>query len=426
MLCKRITIRLKRNVILWSRNGFEKLENIANTISFKKKEKHLKAFVYLASETEITTLQNIKNSYLPLSDATLAVKDLFDVKGMPTTYGSPIYVDNIATETAEVVTLAQLAGAKVIGKTVTTEFATYKPGPTTNPQNTDYTPGGSSSGSAAAVGGGLVSHALGTQTAGSVIRPAAFCGVIGFLPSMGLVSRKGLKVVSPTLDRVGVFTSSVKDAETITSVITGLPRNNWKNTRPCHIGFFSDSTWLDADAATKKTLFAFKGEVERSEDLVVDLGEGQKLFDLMKAQSDIMQYEVVRSLKKELTNHPDLISDELKAYCSGGLAISVSQYTAALEIGNSGRKWAAALFERVDVIASPSARTLPLKTLASTGDPFINRAWSLLYLPCITLPTGQIQSGLKSAVQLIGAFEKDTELLSIASRFETKISAIGL
>ena len=169
------------------------------SVSFQVVEEALKAFVHLAADVDIAASSQSFESDVPLTRATLAVKDLFDVQGMPTTCGSPIYEGQIATQTAEVVRRAEKAGVKVVGKTVTTEFATFKPGPTTNPQNAAYTPGGSSSGSAASVGAGLVSHGIGTQTAGSIIRPAAYCGVVGYLPTMGSVSRKGLKVVSPSL-----------------------------------------------------------------------------------------------------------------------------------------------------------------------------------------------------------------------------------
>ncbi|MBU2982011.1 amidase [Lentibacter algarum] len=386
---------------------------------FEATEATLRAFVFIAPERSEPT-----ETDLPLAGCTLAVKDLFDVQGMPTSYGSPIYADRIATQTADAVKRAQAAGATVVGKTVTTEFATFKPGPTTNPQNPAYTPGGSSSGSAAAVGAGLVSHAIGTQTAGSVIRPAAFCGVVGFLPSMGLVSRDGLKVVSPTLDRIGVFARSVTGAHDLAAVIADLPATGRSNTGPNRVGFFADDTWSDADSATRNAMRALRDTVTATGDVIVDLGDGRRIHDLIATQSDLMQCEVARSLAPELRNHADLISDQLTAYCEAGAKLSDAQYAAACQIGEAGRAWIADLFETVDVIASPSARTLPPLMQDGTGDPYVNRAWSLLNVPCITMPTAPHDSGLKGAIQLVGGIGQDLHLISIAELYEERVLLI--
>ncbi|MEM5500390.1 amidase [Ahrensia kielensis] len=393
--------------------------------TFRDVERELKAFVHLSPELDTTVVLGELASPVLMSEATLAVKDLFDVQGMPSSYGSPIYANNIASVTAEIVRRAEKAGVMIAGKTVTTEFATFKPGPTCNPQNFEYTPGGSSSGSAASVGAGLVSHGIGTQTAGSVIRPAAFCGVVGFLPTMGCVSRDGLKVVSPSLDRVGVFGRSVLAAKDLSVVIADLPNYVQGNAEPKRIGFFDDETWFEADNYTQNGIKEFKSKVQKAGDVVVDLGSGQKLFELINAQCVVMGYEVVRTLESELKLHGNLISDELSAYCLEASKITSTRYAAALEVGQAGRFWIESIFNGIDAIASPSAKTLPPKTLASTGDPYINRAWSLLYSPCITLPTSPLYDNLKGAVQLVGGFGQDLKLLNIAAQYEDVISRIG-
>nr|WP_285895555.1 amidase [Epibacterium ulvae] len=393
--------------------------------SFVEVETQLKAFVHVSADVDTSApLSEIRPS-APISDATLAVKDLFDVQGMPTSCGSPIYVNTIATKTAEVVRRAQDAGVKVMGKTVTTEFATFKPGPTANPQNMAYTPGGSSSGSAASVGAGMVSHGIGTQTAGSVIRPAAYCGIVGFLPTMGAISRDGLKVVSPSLDRVGVFGRSVEAVRTLSAAVADLRQGADTKNGPKRIGFFSDDTWEDADSFTQDTLLQFKAKVQQSGDIVVDLGNGQKLFDLIDAQCDVMGYEVIHALAHELTNHSDLISDQLNAYCKDAAEITAEKYAAAIEVGQAGRAWIETLFANLDAIASPSAKTLPPRGLASTGDPYVNRAWSLLYTPCITLPASPLNDNLKGAVQLVAGFGQDQKLLDLAEQYQTCVAKIG-
>ncbi|MDO6732898.1 amidase [Marinovum sp. 2_MG-2023] len=397
----------------------------SKTVSFEEVEAHLKAFVHLADDLDLSAVPAKTQDDLPLSQATLAVKDLFDVQGMPTGCGSPIYTGAVANQSAEVVRRAERAGVKIAGKTVTTEFATFKPGPTTNPQNMAYTPGGSSSGSAASVGAGLVSHGIGTQTAGSVIRPAAYCGVVGFLPTMGSVSRTGLKVVSPSLDRVGVFARSVSAVRRLGEEIADLPVFASLDEGPKRIGFFDDATWAEADSYTQDTLRSFKAKVREDGEIVVDLGNGQRLFDLIDAQCDVMAYEVLKSLEHELTNHSALISDQLRTYCQEAANITADQYAGALEVGQAGRLWMEALFADLDAIASPSAKTLPPKGLGSTGDPYVNRAWSLLYLPCITLPTAPLHNNLKGAVQLVAGFGQDQRLLDLAARFEPGMAQIG-
>ncbi len=398
----------------------------SENMSFASREKTLKAFVHIADDVDTSANCAEGNATVPLSKATLAVKDLFDVAGMPTGFGSPIYDGNTPVTTAEAVCRAKSAGVKVVGKTVTTEFATFKPGPTVNPQNSAHTPGGSSSGSAASVGAGLVSHGIGTQTAGSVIRPAAYCGVVGFLPTMGCVSRNGLKVISPSLDRAGVFGRSVQAVSDLAGVIADLPKIAKSADAPRRIGFFEDETWADADSATQQTLQAYKSKVAEAGDVVVNLGNGKILLDLIQAQSDVMGFEALNSLEDELTNHEALISDQLSAYCAEAAGITPEKYATALEFGQAGRVWIETLLANLDAIASPSAKTLPPATLASTGDPYVNRAWSLLHTPCITLPTAPLQNNLKGAVQLVAGFGQDLNLLEIAKQHEMRVAEIGL
>jgi Asp-tRNA(Asn)/Glu-tRNA(Gln) amidotransferase A subunit family amidase len=241
----------------------------------------------------------------PLHGIPIAVKDLIDTADMPTAYGSPIYRSHRPAADASCVALARAAGAVVLGKTVTTEFATFTPGKTANPRNLAHTPGGSSSGSAAAVADGMAPLAFGTQTAGSVIRPGAFCGSIAYKPSFGLINRAGVKPLADSLDTIGVFAGSVEDAAFFVGVLTERPalRQLAIPQRAPHFGLYRTPVWDKAEPPTAAALDVARTALERAGAAVTELPIAPEHEGLSEAQDTIMWFETVRGLAYERLEH---------------------------------------------------------------------------------------------------------------------------
>jgi Asp-tRNA(Asn)/Glu-tRNA(Gln) amidotransferase A subunit family amidase len=234
----------------------------------------------------------------PLHGVPIAVKDVIDTADMPTAYGSPIYRGHRPAADASCVALARAAGAVVLGKTVTTEFATFTPGKTANPRNPAHTPGGSSSGSAAAVADGMAPLAFGTQTAGSVIRPGAYCGCIAYKPSFGLINRGGVKPLADSLDTIGVFARSVEDAAFFAGVLTERPalRHLAVPQQAPRFGLYRTPVWDQAEPATAVALDAARAALERGGAVVAELQIAPEHEGLAEAQDTIMWFETVRAL----------------------------------------------------------------------------------------------------------------------------------
>jgi Asp-tRNA(Asn)/Glu-tRNA(Gln) amidotransferase A subunit family amidase len=345
----------------------------------------------------------------------LGVKDLFDTADAPTAYGSPIYAGHRPAADAAAVALCREAGALVLGKTVTTEFAYFHPGPTRNPRNLAHTPGGSSSGSAAAVAAAMLPLALGTQTAASIIRPAAYCGVVGYKPSAHRVPRAGVKSLSETLDTVGGFGRSVRDVALLGAVLTGDARllADFDGSAP-RIGLCATPDWRDADddvgAAWVRARALLAPQAAALSDAVWPAGMG----DLVALQKAIMAHEMARALAHERLRHGAALSPRLLALFDEGLAISGEQHAANLAQVRASRRIADAGFERYDVLLCPSTTgEAPVGTEA-TGDPLFCRGWTLLGLPCVHLPFASGRNGLPVGLQLVGRRGEDHRLLAAA------------
>jgi len=350
----------------------------------------------------------------PLHGLPIGVKDLFDTADLATSYGSAIYAGHRPAIDAASVALCREAGAVVMGKTVTTEFAYFQPGPTRNPHNPLHTPGGSSSGSAAAVADRMLPLALGTQTAGSIIRPAAYCGVVGYKPSHGLVSGAGVKSLSQTLDVVGGFGRSVRDVGLLGSVLTGDARlaSLGESAAP-RIGLFQTPAWPQADADTQRAwelaTKALASHTEACQDAALppDFGE------LIQLQKEVMAFEMARALSHERLRHRARLSERLLALLDEGMAIAGATHTSHLARTADWRLRIDALFERHDVLLTPSA-TGEAPAGMATGDPLFCRSWSLLGLPSVHLPFTAGAKGLPIGLQLVGRFGADHELLAAA------------
>ena len=353
----------------------------------------------------------------PLYGMSVGVKDIIDVAGMPTGCGTPIYAGHIAKQDAGCVAFAKAAGAVIIGKTATTELAGTFPAKTRNPQNLDHTPGGSSSGSAAAVAAGMVRIAIGTQTAGSVIRPAAYCGVVGFKPTFGLVSRTGVKVQSETLDTVGVFARTVEDAALWYAAMIGAAATPMQNIGKGPLRILIVSNLMDHADVEMSVAVAEAAEALTNAGLSVRETRLPVAFDTAQVDQRIIQLaEMARFYAIEHRQHRHQLSDELAAILDEGAAIAAETYQAAMARTDATRKLAAQLFVDADALLMPSATGPAPRGLASTGDPVFNRLASTLHLPAINIPVYRSKKRLPLGLQLIGARLQDEKLLRVAKR----------
>lgn len=355
----------------------------------------------------------------PLHGLPLGVKDLFDTADAPTAYGSPVYAGHRPRADAAAVALCREAGALIAGKTVSTEFAYFHPGPTRNPRGLDRgrecTPGGSSSGSAAAVADGMLPLALGTQTAGSVIRPAAYCGVVGYKPTRGAVPRGGVKSLSDTLDTVGAFARNVGDVALLGSVLTGqpLPAEGWADGAP-RIGLCLTPDGAQADADVQRAWADAVRTLAPQAARLADHALPAHWPDLVTLQKAVMTWEMARELSHERLHHRAALSERLNALLDEGMALPGAAVAAQRRQVAGLRAEVEAWFGDFDVLLSPSTTGEAPAGLAATGDPLFCRGWTLLGLPCVHLPFATGAHGLPVGLQLVGRAGDDARLLAAA------------
>jgi len=351
----------------------------------------------------------------------VGVKDIFDTADLPTEYGSPIYQGHRPAADAACIAAARAAGAVILGKTVTTEFATMVPAATVHPKNPKHTPGGSSSGSAAAVAAGMVRFAFGTQTVGSIIRPAAYCGVVGYKPSFGTLSRSGMKMGCDTLDTAGVIARCVDDAALLVAgsamrsdllEISAAEKPELAVCRSPNWHHMSPEGAAAFEAAAKR--LAAKGA--RLVDLELDFPE------LDAAASTILVYEMARALAYEITNHRARVSPMLLERVDSGAAMPYEQYAKAMAYAADCRHRLRDLASEVDAILTPSATGEAPLGLGSTGNTAMNRLWTLLHGPCVTVPAGNGPAGLPLGVQLVGLPGSDLKTLAVARWVENVVN----
>ena len=346
----------------------------------------------------------------------VGVKDVIDTADLPTQCNSAIYKDHRPRADASCVALVRRAGGIVLGKTATTEFALQHPAATRNPHNPEHTPGGSSSGSAAAVADFHVPLAFGTQTGGSTIRPAAFCGIVGCKPSFNLINRSGLHFVSESLDTIGVLARSVEDVSLVLHALTGLERmdTNSKPEQAPRIGLCRTPRWNAADDATKRLIEDSARTLERAGAKVTDFAFAPELAGLYDDHSVIMEYEAARALAWEYNAHKDLMSASLIAHIEPELKHSRQRYDEAQRNGVRYRAWLSQAFADFDFLLTPSAPGEAPKGLASTGNAMFNRPWTFFGVPCVTVPAGKGPLGLPLGVQIIGPHLEDARTLAWA------------
>jgi len=363
----------------------------------------------------------------PLLGVPIAIKDIIDVRGMPTADGTPLHAGRIANDDAALVRAMRRAGAWPIGKSVTTELATYAAGKTRNPHDVAHTPGGSSSGSAAAVACGMVPLAIGTQTNGSMIRPASFCGVVGYKPSFGRIARGGVLRQSPTLDQIGVFARNIDDAATLAEALFGPDPSDAATVQaptpplaaiaaqepptPLRLAWTRTPWWhrVAADAQA-----AFDGWVRQLGSAIeaVELpAEAQPAIGWLRT---IMEADIATSYEREYDTGREQLSESLQRQIERGRTITAVDYRKAIE--NRARVAAAIdpLFDRFDAIACPATLGTAPPASDGTGDPLMCTLWTYLGAPAVSLPLLAGENGLPLGVQLVGRHGDDGRLLRTA------------
>ena len=354
----------------------------------------------------------------PLHGLPVGIKDIIDTAGAPTECGTPLYRGRRPTRDAACVASLRSGGGVVLGKTVTTELAFFAPGPTRNPRNPAHTPGGSSSGSAAAVADCMVPAALGTQTAGSIIRPAAYCGIVGFKPSHGLLSMEGIHPFAPSLDTLGVLVREVVDVAPLLGAL-GAPVDVTPLTRPPRIGLWRSAQWPHASPAMQARLEEMTTALARAGATVRELDPLPDEARLSEDQALIMAAEAVRSF--EALRPTGALSPQLSGLLDRGDAADPAEIDAAKI--RAGQAWIAMnrALSGLDALLTPSAPGEAPEGLASTGDPVFNRVVTWLGFPAVSLPAGTGRSGLPLGVQLVGAPLAEATLLAVASWTEARL-----
>lgn len=372
----------------------------------------------------------------PLHGVPIGIKDIMDTGDLPTSDGSVLHAGRTPADDATVVAMLRAAGAVILGKTVTTEFATYTPGKTRNPHDSAHTPGGSSSGSAAAVAAGMVPLALGSQTNGSVIRPASFCGVYGFKPTHGLIPRGGILKLSRTLDHVGVFARTLEDVALATEVLVGFDSHD-PDTRPRAripfvatvaeepplpplLAFVKGPAWERAEDATRE---AFAELVATLGQRIVEIDLADSTGQTLEWHRTIMEAEMAANLDLEWEKGRDRMSQALREQLDRGRAVNALDYQRArarIPLINDGFD---PIFERCDAIVTLAAAGTAPRGLDSTGDPAFCTLWTLCGMPALSLPLMQGENGLPLGVQLVGRRYDDARLLRTARWLAAQVEA---
>ncbi|MEM6887939.1 MAG: amidase [Pseudomonadota bacterium] len=360
----------------------------------------------------------------PLQGIPVGLKDIIDTHDMPTERGTPIFSGRQPEADARIVEKLREAGAVIMGKTVTTELAFVHASETRNPHNLGHSPGGSSSGSAAAVATGHVPLAVGTQTNGSVIRPASFCGTFGFKPTRGLIPRSGVLQTSVSLDQLGTFARTLADVALLADVLGGYDQRDpesWPRPRPATAEGAAeppplepDLIWFDLpfnDRLSEAAREGIEGVIELLDVRLKRTEAADTLPALVAVQGTIHEYEICQHLAETFDAHWDELSDTLKPVLERGRAITLTEYEDALAVKRSAESFFDELFLEFDAIIAPSAAGEAPLFGSGTGDPIFCTLWTLAGLPSVSIPLLVGETGMPIGVQVIGAREKDNRLM---------------
>ena len=412
------------------------LDRIAETDGAIKAWAHLDADLALAQAAALDRRRQAGYATGPLHGIPVGLKDIVDTRDMPTQRGTPIFAGRQTDDDARLVEMLREAGAVILGKTVTTELAFVHGNETRNPHNPDRTPGGSSSGSAAAVAAGHVPLAIGTQTNGSVIRPASFCGTFGFKPTRGTISRTGVLQTSRSLDQIGTFARTLEDAALLCDAISGYDQRDsesFPHARPATLEGARAEAPIEPELAWFNLPFNDRLSEAASEGLevvmegfgarVTRLDPADQLGELVAVQARIHEYEIAQHQAEVFDKHWDQISSTLKPVIERARQISQAEYEDALAVKASAESFFADFFQDYDAIVAPSAAGEAPAFGPATGDPIFCTLWTLAGLPCVTLPLLVGETGLPIGVQLIGPAHRDDRLLRTARWCQTHLAA---
>jgi len=389
------------------------------------REPVVRAWSHLSGEAALAAAREFDRTKQDtlLRGVPIGIKNIFDTADMPTTYGSPIYVGCRPASDASAAALPRAAGGILIGKTVTTEFANRHPGPTTNPNDPDFSPGGSSSGSAAAVADFMVPLAIGTQTGGSVIRPAAYCGVVGFKPSFGLFPPAGMRINTEALDTVGIMARSVGDIALSCAAMMAIPYAlpAMPEAGP-RLGLCRGPHWDEAQPEGRAVLEAAAERLAAAGAVVSDTEAPPESADGDERQRILGAFEGLRNHMPELHRHEALLSARLREEkIALGRQLTLDQFRTACRGAERARVAAQNWASGFDAILTlPAAGQAP-RGLADTGSAAFNALWTQLYMPCLTLPAGRGPDGLPVGVQLVARRHTDERLLAIALWVEQRL-----
>jgi Asp-tRNA(Asn)/Glu-tRNA(Gln) amidotransferase A subunit family amidase len=365
-----------------------------------------------------------------LDGVPVGVKDLIDTAGLRTSYGSPLFADHVPERDAAVVAALREAGAVIVGKTVTTQFATFDPPVTRNPWNLVHTPGGSSSGSAAAVAAGMIPAAIGTQTGGSTIRPASYCGVVGLMPSPGWIGRSGIYPCAPSLDRLGLLAGSVEDAGLLLDACIGAdavdPVSHFPTRQQHEPGLPRSVAVLSGlvSAATDPTRAAVQGIARR----LVDAGAAVTELELddleaaHEAHLTVMRVEIASVHADAYRDHADAYAPRISELIEAGSRVSRSEYEDALRFRADFRRSLAERTAAYDVLLAPASMGAAEADLGTIGSPYMNLLATFAGLPALALPAAVDPAGMPLGVQLIGHPDDDDRLLAVAAALEEAVA----
>ena len=358
----------------------------------------------------------------PLWGIPIGVKDIFSTVDMPTGWGFPLYDGRYLTEDAAVVSRLKAAGAIILGKTVTTELATAAPGPTANPHNLHHSPGGSSSGSAAAVADGMVPIAIGSQTMGSVLRPAAYCGIFGFKPSFGLIARTGMMSVASELDQVGIFANCIDDVRLVFDGLLNpehsLPEDTEKSllqgSSLPRLAWIKTPHWHDVEPVTQARLQQVVDAISQAGTIIHPVELSARCTDYWDTIQTLCAHGLYQHHGGLMANYPSRCSPKLKEWMMRGQGIDASTYARAVAKQKQYQVDVDAILSNYDAIFTPVTSGPAPLGLENTGSPLFCGLWTLCGLPALNIPVGKTSEGLPLGCQLVGRRNHDRQLLQIA------------
>jgi Asp-tRNA(Asn)/Glu-tRNA(Gln) amidotransferase A subunit family amidase len=360
----------------------------------------------------------------PLRGLPVGFKDIFETADFPTAYGTPIYAGYRPPADAALVSMVRRAGGLIPGKTVTTALAFLDPAATRNPRNPAHTPGGSSSGSAAAIAAGMLPISVGSQTGGSVVRPAAYCGVTGFKPSYRLLPSVGMKPFSWFLDTPGLFAASVPDVAFAAEAITGRDLRVGRSAPAApRIALVRMHIWNEASADMHAAVETAARRAEKAGASVHEVTLPQIFVDAYNAHGTIQDYEVTRALAYEYDNHRDALPKVLHAALDKAMTVTAAAYDDARRTAKRARRALLDVMDGHDAILTPSAPGAAPAGLATTGSAIFNRLWTLLGTPCVNVTGLNDADGLPLGIQVIGPFGDDRETLEAALFVERALAS---